>query len=201
MPRGEGHSDLDIGDLEHMNFEIRTLQHSELRLSDASIARTRPSSSSRRHQRHDCSLEAASVASKSSSPSATPAWRARTALRYRYFQMRHPPAGWRSPAPPQGQRNLRVLTQTEVTSVSGKRGDYNVTLKISLRYVNQNCTGCANARKWWLRRSPILTNAPVQNQGRLPAVRHGLSAALSRSPSSRLYNGKRGLCFIPIRRV
>jgi len=30
-----------------------------------------------------------------------------------------------------GNRNLRVMTQTEVMSVSGQRGDYSVTLKVS----------------------------------------------------------------------
>jgi len=74
--------------------------------------------------------------------------RARTALLYRYFQMRHPTCGLEiNLRRLKANRNLRVLTQTEVTSVSGKRGDYNVTLKISPRYVNQNCTGCGECAK------------------------------------------------------
>src|SRR5512135_2105213 len=39
------------------------------------------------------------------------------------------------------------MTQTEVVSVSGQRGDYTVTLKIAPRYVNQNCTACGECAK------------------------------------------------------
>ena len=39
-------------------------------------------------------------------------------------------------------RNLRVLTMTEVTGVSGESGNYSVTLKTTPRYVNENCTAC-----------------------------------------------------------
>jgi quinone-modifying oxidoreductase subunit QmoA len=39
-------------------------------------------------------------------------------------------------------RNLRLLTLTEVTAVSGEAGNYSVTLKTDPRYVNENCTAC-----------------------------------------------------------
>ncbi len=39
-------------------------------------------------------------------------------------------------------RNLRVMTLSEVTQVSGDAGDYTVKVKISPRYVNENCTAC-----------------------------------------------------------
>lgn len=68
----------------------------------------------------------------------------RTALLYRYFpKMCHPTCGLEiNLRRLKANRNLRVMTQAEVTSVSGKKGDYTVTLKISPRYVNQNCTAC-----------------------------------------------------------
>ncbi|MEN8130052.1 MAG: FAD-dependent oxidoreductase [Pseudomonadota bacterium] len=37
---------------------------------------------------------------------------------------------------------LRLLTLTEVVGVSGSEGDYTATLKISPRYINDNCTAC-----------------------------------------------------------
>jgi quinone-modifying oxidoreductase subunit QmoA len=36
---------------------------------------------------------------------------------------------------------------TEVLAVSGQRGDYTVTLKVSPRYVNESCTGCGDCAK------------------------------------------------------
>ena len=41
-------------------------------------------------------------------------------------------------------RNLRVLTMTEVSAVSGESGNYSVTLKSAPRYVNENCTACGD---------------------------------------------------------
>jgi quinone-modifying oxidoreductase, subunit QmoA len=73
----------------------------------------------------------------------------RTALLYRYFpKMCHPTCGLEiNLRRLKANRNLRVLTQAEVTSVTGQRGDYTVKLKISPRYVNQNCTGCGECGK------------------------------------------------------
>lgn len=68
----------------------------------------------------------------------------RTALLYRYFpKMCHPTCGLEiNLRRLKGNRRLRVLTQAEVTAVSGRSGDYTVSLKISPRYVNENCTAC-----------------------------------------------------------
>ncbi len=37
---------------------------------------------------------------------------------------------------------LRLLTLTEVVGVSGSEGDYTATLKVSPRYISDNCTAC-----------------------------------------------------------
>lgn len=37
---------------------------------------------------------------------------------------------------------IRVLAMTEVTAIAGAKGDYAVSLKISPRFVNENCTAC-----------------------------------------------------------
>lgn len=39
-------------------------------------------------------------------------------------------------------RNITVLTMSEVTSLTGSEGDYTASIKISPRYVNENCTAC-----------------------------------------------------------
>ncbi|MCB1735296.1 MAG: CoB--CoM heterodisulfide reductase iron-sulfur subunit A family protein [Gammaproteobacteria bacterium] len=43
--------------------------------------------------------------------------------------------------------NLTVLTLAEVTAVSGKAGDYSVTVKMTPRFVNSNCTACGECGK------------------------------------------------------
>ncbi len=73
----------------------------------------------------------------------------RTALLYRYFpKMCHPTCGLEiNLRRLKANRNLRVMTQAEVISVSGQRGDYTVKFNISPRYVNQNCTACGECAK------------------------------------------------------
>jgi quinone-modifying oxidoreductase subunit QmoA len=44
-------------------------------------------------------------------------------------------------------RNLNILTMTQVSAVSGESGNYSVTLKTSPRYVNENCTACGECEK------------------------------------------------------
>ena len=44
-------------------------------------------------------------------------------------------------------RNLRVLTMTEVGNVTGESGNYSVTLKTTPRYVNENCTACGDCEQ------------------------------------------------------
>lgn len=39
-------------------------------------------------------------------------------------------------------KNIKVLTMTDVVKVEGTPGNYDVTLKLSPRYVNENCTCC-----------------------------------------------------------
>jgi quinone-modifying oxidoreductase subunit QmoA len=43
--------------------------------------------------------------------------------------------------------NLTVLTMAEVSDISGEAGNYSATIKISPRYVNENCTGCGDCEK------------------------------------------------------
>jgi quinone-modifying oxidoreductase subunit QmoA len=42
---------------------------------------------------------------------------------------------------------ITVITMAEVDKVDGKPGDYSVKLKISPRYVNENCTACGECAK------------------------------------------------------
>jgi quinone-modifying oxidoreductase subunit QmoA len=44
-------------------------------------------------------------------------------------------------------RNLNILTMTEVAAVSGESGNYSVTLKTRPRFVNENCTACGECEK------------------------------------------------------
>ena len=44
-------------------------------------------------------------------------------------------------------KNLRLLTMTEVSSIEGDTGNYKVTLKTTPRYVNENCTACGECAK------------------------------------------------------
>jgi quinone-modifying oxidoreductase subunit QmoA len=68
----------------------------------------------------------------------------RTALLYRYFpKMCHPACGLEiNLRRLKANRNVRVMTMTEVVRIEGKRGAYTATLKIRPRYVNENCTAC-----------------------------------------------------------
>src|SRR3989338_2827598 len=70
----------------------------------------------------------------------------RTALMNRYFpKMCHPTCGLEiNLRRLKGNRNVRVMTMAEVSSVTGQRGDYTVALKLSPRYVNAKCTACGD---------------------------------------------------------
>ncbi|GMR21664.1 MAG: CoB--CoM heterodisulfide reductase iron-sulfur subunit A family protein [Gammaproteobacteria bacterium] len=39
-------------------------------------------------------------------------------------------------------KRIRVVTMAEVSAISGDKGNYSATIKISPRYVNENCTAC-----------------------------------------------------------
>jgi quinone-modifying oxidoreductase subunit QmoA len=65
---------------------------------------------------------------------------------YRYFpKLCHPTCGLeinlrRLKANPR----VRVLTMAEVTAITGSQGDYTASVKLSPRYVNENCTACGD---------------------------------------------------------
>ena len=40
--------------------------------------------------------------------------------------------------------NLKIITMAEVTDIQGSAGDYTATIKISPRYINDNCTACGD---------------------------------------------------------
>ncbi|MBK8738633.1 MAG: CoB--CoM heterodisulfide reductase iron-sulfur subunit A family protein [Betaproteobacteria bacterium] len=73
----------------------------------------------------------------------------RTALLYRYFpKLCHPVCGLEiNLRRLKGNRNVRVLTMAEVVSITGTRGDYTATLKISPRHVTAQCTACGDCAK------------------------------------------------------
>ncbi|MBU1235695.1 MAG: FAD-dependent oxidoreductase [Gammaproteobacteria bacterium] len=79
----------------------------------------------------------------------TPTLGGRTAQLYRYFpKMCHPTCGLEiNLRRIKGNPNVKVMTMTEVTAVAGARGNYNVTLKVAPRYVNENCTACGDCGK------------------------------------------------------
>jgi quinone-modifying oxidoreductase subunit QmoA len=43
--------------------------------------------------------------------------------------------------------NLTILTLAEVTNIEGEAGNYSASIKISPRYINDNCTGCGDCAK------------------------------------------------------
>ena len=73
----------------------------------------------------------------------------RTALLYRYFpKLCHPTCGLEiNLRRIKANRNLRVMTMTEVVKITGSRGDYTATLKVMPRYVNENCTACGDCSR------------------------------------------------------
>jgi len=63
---------------------------------------------------------------------------------YKYFpKLCHPTCGMEINLKRlKANKRIRVLTLAEVSAITGKPGDYTATLKISPRYVNENCTAC-----------------------------------------------------------
>ena len=43
--------------------------------------------------------------------------------------------------------NLKIITMAEVTDIKGSAGDYSATIKISPRYINDNCTACGDCAR------------------------------------------------------
>ncbi|RMG28972.1 MAG: CoB--CoM heterodisulfide reductase iron-sulfur subunit A family protein [Gammaproteobacteria bacterium] len=68
----------------------------------------------------------------------------RVAQLYKYFpKLCHPKCGLEiNLRRTKANKNLRLMTLTEVTAVEGEPGNYTVTLKKHPRYVNENCTAC-----------------------------------------------------------
>src|SRR3990172_8474169 len=83
-------------------------------------------------------LEAAECGKKVVLVEKSPTLGGRTALLYRYFpKLCHPACGLEiNLRRLKGNRNVRVMTLAEVTKIEGRRGDYDVTLRVSPRYVN-----------------------------------------------------------------
>ncbi|MHB8348136.1 MAG: CoB--CoM heterodisulfide reductase iron-sulfur subunit A family protein [Acidiferrobacterales bacterium] len=63
---------------------------------------------------------------------------------YKYFpKLCHPTCGMEiNLRRIRANKHLRVLTLAEVDKVEGRPGDYTVTIRLSPRYVNENCTAC-----------------------------------------------------------
>lgn len=94
-------------------------------------------------------LEAAECGKQVILAEKSPTLGGRTSMLYRYFpKMCFPSCGLEINLKRlRGNPNVRVMTLTEVASVSGSRGDYTVTLKVKPRFVNENCTACGDCGK------------------------------------------------------
>lgn len=94
-------------------------------------------------------LEAAETGKQVVLVERTAALGGRTSQLYRYFpKMCHPTCGLeinlrRLKANPR----IRVVTLAEVVGISGGSGDYTATVKVTPRYVNENCTACGECAK------------------------------------------------------
>lgn len=68
---------------------------------------------------------------------------------YKYFpKMCHPTCGQEiNQRRIKFNKNLTVLTQAEVSNISGDKGDYSLTVTLTPRYVNNNCTACGDCNK------------------------------------------------------
>ena len=68
---------------------------------------------------------------------------------YKYFpKLCHPKCGLEiNLRRIKANRNLRVMTMTEVTGITGETGNYSVTLNTRPRFVTENCTSCGECGK------------------------------------------------------
>lgn len=68
---------------------------------------------------------------------------------YKYFpKMCHPTCGQEiNQRRIKMNKNLTVITQAEVSNISGDKGDYTVSVTLTPRYVNSNCTACGECAK------------------------------------------------------
>ncbi|NOX43026.1 MAG: FAD-dependent oxidoreductase, partial [Gammaproteobacteria bacterium] len=74
----------------------------------------------------------------------TPSIGGRVSQLYRYFpKMCFPSCGLEiNLRRIKANKNVRIITMAEVADVGGEAGNYTVSVKISPRHVNENCTAC-----------------------------------------------------------
>ncbi len=74
----------------------------------------------------------------------SPSLGGRVSQLYKYFpKLCHPTCGLEiNLRRIKANKRVRVLTLAEVSAITGKPGDYTATIKISPRFVNENCTAC-----------------------------------------------------------
>jgi quinone-modifying oxidoreductase subunit QmoA len=79
----------------------------------------------------------------------TPSLGGRVSQLYKYFpKLCHPTCGLEINLKRlKANKRIRVLTLAEVSEISGKPGDYTASVRISPRYVNDNCTACGECGK------------------------------------------------------
>jgi quinone-modifying oxidoreductase subunit QmoA len=79
----------------------------------------------------------------------SPALGGRVGQLYKYFpKMCHPTCGMEiNLRRLKANKNIRVLTMTEVAKIEGEAGNYTATLRSAPRYVNENCTACGECAK------------------------------------------------------
>ena len=73
----------------------------------------------------------------------------RVAQLYKYFpKLCHPKCGLEiNLRRTKANKNLRLMTMTEVTAIEGEPGNYTVTIRKHPRYVNENCTACGECAR------------------------------------------------------
>jgi quinone-modifying oxidoreductase subunit QmoA len=94
-------------------------------------------------------LEAAETGKKVVLVEKRPYLGGRVSQLYRYFpKLCHPTCGLEiNQRRAKMNPNLTILTMAEVTNIEGEAGAYTATVKLSPRYVNDNCTGCGDCAK------------------------------------------------------
>lgn len=94
-------------------------------------------------------LEAAETGKKVVLVEKRPYLGGRVSQLYKYFpKLCHPTCGLEiNQRRAKMNPNLTILTMAEVTHIEGEAGAYTATVKLSPRYVNDNCTGCGECAK------------------------------------------------------
>jgi quinone-modifying oxidoreductase subunit QmoA len=94
-------------------------------------------------------LEAAETGKKVVLVEKRPYLGGRVSQLYKYFpKLCHPTCGLEiNQRRAKMNPNLTILTMAEVTNIEGEAGAYTATVKLSPRYVNDNCTGCGECAK------------------------------------------------------